>query len=483
VTKHGRSPDTRLLRGVRLRLIAWSAGSTLLVLTVLGTALYVAVSQTLVAQSTQTLERRIDAMRDKVVAEGEAESSARPSAAGQTQPQETRPAETKDPAPTPDGSPAVTPATGSSVPPAANSEVNVTNDASQPGYLLGGPSSGTLAFMLDPDSKAAIKLVPSADGTTATWDIPEIDDAKRTAALAGQTVAWEGDLHGTPARFVLESVNTAAGPILIESIGDRTSEILLLRTLLIVLLAGSLAVVAASMVFGYFYAGRALVPIRGSLQQQRDFAADASHEFRTPLAIVRGALDELRAAPAGADTERSLADIEAGAERLGHLVDDLLFLARADSGAIQLRREPADLAEIATDSTGRLARHAAAADVRLRLEVAPAPVMGDPDRLGQVVAILVDNAIRHSPSGGTVTVTVRDGATLIVEDDGPGVRTEDLTRLFDRFWRAPDAPPGGTGLGLSIAAWIVAGHGGRIYGTNRETGGAHFEVVIPGRRS
>jgi signal transduction histidine kinase len=98
------------------------------------------------------------------------------------------------------------------------------------------------------------------------------------------------------------------------------------------------------------------------------------------------------------------------------------------------------------------------------------------------VTILVDNAVAHTPPGGSVTVRVRaegDAAVLAVEDSGPGIRPEDLPHVFERFWRADDAPSGGTGLGLAIAAWIVEHHGGRIAAANRPEGGARFEARIP----
>jgi two-component system sensor histidine kinase TctE len=109
-------------------------------------------------------------------------------------------------------------------------------------------------------------------------------------------------------------------------------------------------------------------------------------------------------------------------------------------------------------------------------------VAGDAARLRQLVVILVDNAIAHSPDGATVRVAVRrDGstATLTVNDEGSGLREEDLPRLFERFWRGAGAPPGGAGLGLAIAAWIVDGHAGEIRAENRPEGGARFIVRIP----
>jgi len=476
--RSGPNPDARMLRRVRLRLIAWSAGSTLVVLLVLGGALYVAVSQSLVSQSTQTLANRIDQMAAKLAVDPV--SKPQPSAL---------PRSTASPEPSASPSAATTPPANTV---AEVQPVNVTMDASQPGLVLGGTTSGTIAFALDPDSNLPVKLVqPSMAGNPAVYDVPEPDAASLAAARNGRKVVWEGDLHGTPARFLLEAIPTAAGTVLVESINDRTSELVLLRTLLVVLLLGGLVALVAAVVLGYAYAGRALVPIRRSMQRQRDFAADASHELRTPLAIVRGAVEELRtveAAGAEADADadsraRSLADIEAGATRLGQLVDDLLLLARADSGAVELRRENVDLAEIATDAAAAFARQAAEAGVRLRVDVEPSPLVGDPDRLCQVVGILVDNAIKHSPEGGPVTVTVRPGATLAVEDEGPGIRPEDRPRLFDRFWRAADAPGGGTGLGLAIASWIATSHGGTITAANRtpDGAGARFVVTLPGQ--
>jgi signal transduction histidine kinase len=120
--------------------------------------------------------------------------------------------------------------------------------------------------------------------------------------------------------------------------------------------------------------------------------------------------------------------------------------------------------------------------VTLRIDAAPTQVLGDADRLRQLVTILVDNAIRHSPTSGTVAVQVRSAgkrAILGVEDEGRGIRETDLPYLFERFWRAPGAPEGGSGLGLAIAAWIVAAHDGRIAASNRPAGGARFEVDLP----
>jgi signal transduction histidine kinase len=143
---------------------------------------------------------------------------------------------------------------------------------------------------------------------------------------------------------------------------------------------------------------------------------------------------------------------------------------------------PVDLGQEASDALEPLVRVAQARDVDLELDVVPAPMTGDATRLRQLVAILVDNAIRHAPVAGHVRVRVAvhpRQVRLQVDDDGPGVRPADRSRVFDRFWRAPDAPAGGSGLGLAIAAWIVDRHAGSIAVTDRPGGGARFEVSLP----
>jgi two-component system OmpR family sensor kinase len=221
-----------------------------------------------------------------------------------------------------------------------------------------------------------------------------------------------------------------------------------------------------------------------ALRRQREFTANASHELRTPLTVIRASVADLRRnrkQPVEKVGE-ALDDIDAEVSHLTALVEDLLLLARTDSGALALERVALDLADVAAEAAGPLTPVAAERGVGLEVDPRPAAVDADPVRLRQLVTILTDNALAHSPAGTTVTVRVRpDGgqAVLTVDDQGPGVREEDLPRLFERFWRADNAPAGGTGLGLSIAAWIVAAHGGTIAAANRPEGGARFEVRLP----
>jgi signal transduction histidine kinase len=429
--------DAALVRRVRWRLLAWSGGSTLVVLLLLGSVLYGAVAGSLAGAATDQLWGRAKSMVEGVL---------------------------NGPAAIPGG--------------AVNDGKGVTEFAGQPGLVIGGPMSGTFAILTQAGGSGIGPGYPHGDLVDKL--------SLNKAAETGERVVNEAKLEGVQWRVLTVPIQTSAGTMLVQVLGDRTDELRTLGVLLTVLIAGGLVALIASLGVGWLYAERALVPIREAMRRQREFAADASHELRTPLAIVRGSIDHLRRHPDRpvAEVGAALDDIDAGTERLTALVEDLLVLARTDSGAIELDLAPADLGELTLDAAGGLATMARDAGIEVRVDAEPVPMRGDADRLRQLVVILVDNAIRHSSAAGghSVEVSVRTGegsAVLTVDDEGRGLRPEDLGRAFDRFWRAPDAPAGGTGLGLAIARWIVERHGGTITAANRSTGGARFEVRLP----
>ncbi|UOR01219.1 HAMP domain-containing histidine kinase [Leucobacter allii] len=221
-----------------------------------------------------------------------------------------------------------------------------------------------------------------------------------------------------------------------------------------------------------------------SEERLRAFIADASHELRTPLASIRGyaQLAHAEAVEMPATQARSLERIESEAERMGALVEDLLLLARLDSGQ-RLRREPVDVTMLAIETVSDL--HAAMPDHEWIVEVdEPVEVRGDAPRIRQVLINLLGNAGRHTPAGTRVTAAVtRVGgeAVMSVSDDGPGIAPELLPRLFDRFTRgdaARNRDAGSTGLGLAIASAIVQEHGGRI-DVASGSAGTSFEVALP----
>lgn len=221
-------------------------------------------------------------------------------------------------------------------------------------------------------------------------------------------------------------------------------------------------------------------------QTLQRFLGDASHQLRTPLTTIRANLD-LAQRPGLPDGERQaiLADARDEAERMGRLIGDLLALARAESGA-RIEFAPVELDALLVESVQR--ERQAAPHVRMSVSsVEPAVVEGDRDRLRDLFGILLDNAARYTPAGGSVAATldVRDGLAMVrVEDTGIGLDEADRERLFERLYRgtrAREMRPSGTGLGLAIARWIVDSHGGTIDLSGREAGGTVATVTLPVR--
>ncbi len=207
--------------------------------------------------------------------------------------------------------------------------------------------------------------------------------------------------------------------------------------------------------------------LASALDAQRRFIADASHELRTPLTAIRGNVGLLQRVTdlSPRDREETLGDLSSEVERMSRLVNDLLLLARADAGA-HLRLGPVDLAPVLRTAV-REARFLSDG-VTVRLENAPEEVWvnGDADRLTQVLLILLDNAVKYTPGGGHVVVRAElegERVRVMINDTGVGISTDELPRVFDRFFRGDRARPmDGSGLGLSIARWIVDEHRGII---------------------
>ena len=228
-----------------------------------------------------------------------------------------------------------------------------------------------------------------------------------------------------------------------------------------------------------------LSSIDAAYQTQKRFVSDASHELRAPLTALRGNLELLRRHPTMSSEERdeALTEMDRESARLMRLVADLLVLARADAG-IRLTHCPLDLDALILDAF-RTA-HQLTHGQRLALEpFEPARVEGDPDRLTQLLLILLDNAIKYTPADGQVTLGLhREGtdAIVTVRDTGIGITPEEQPHVFERFYRADAArslDPGGTGLGLSIAQWIAQQHDGSITFTSQPGVGTTMQVRLP----
>ena len=221
----------------------------------------------------------------------------------------------------------------------------------------------------------------------------------------------------------------------------------------------------------------------------RQFVADASHELRTPLAAIRGytELAQRKRAEVPDDVAHAMGRVESEAERMTHLVEDLLLLARLDSGR-PLERQPVDLSRLCADVVSDA--HAAGPDHQWNLDVPAGPlyVPGDDARLHQVVANLLGNARTHTPPGTAVTLslTAEDGAAVMrVVDNGPGIPAELQSEVFERFARGDSSRSrhaGSTGLGLAIVSAVVRAHDGTI-GLRSVPGHTEFTVRLPGART
>ena len=230
--------------------------------------------------------------------------------------------------------------------------------------------------------------------------------------------------------------------------------------------------------------------IAENIDSQQRFVADASHELRTPLTSLEG-LSEMLLIGADRGDERAMQRTvramygELG--RMSRLVADLLTLSRLDS-SVPLTFQPVDVGRLLRDIADQMAPIAEAKDVRLVVDAKePAAVQAEPDKLRQVMLNLVDNAVRFSPPGKPVLMTVRrdlahDQVLIDVEDQGPGIAAEDLPHIFDRFYRGDPSrarATGNSGLGLAIAQAIVQAHGGNLTAVSAPGEGARFTVALP----
>ena len=213
---------------------------------------------------------------------------------------------------------------------------------------------------------------------------------------------------------------------------------------------------------------------------QRRFVADASHELRSPLATLTAALEVAMGDPTGR-TWRDLHEVmEAEADRMRRLVDDLLLLAKADDNGLALARSDVDLDDL-LDAEARRLRTSTGLGIQADIE--PVRVTGDAARLSQVVRNLADNAARHADHEIRLALSrEHDTAVIVVEDDGHGIRASDRDRIFERFVRLDESRErghGGSGLGLAIVEEVVRGHGGTVFIGDSSLGGARFEVRLP----
>lgn len=292
-----------------------------------------------------------------------------------------------------------------------------------------------------------------------------------TVTVGGAAIRIEGAARGEDYVVVgetMEDVNSAESTLIVSEFGIGCA-------LLIVVFLGAWAI-------GRRVGG----PIERARQRQLEFTADASHELRTPLSVIEAQATLAIARPRdGTWDAAAFGRINVELKRTRRLVDDMLWLARFDSPGGQPQAEPVDLRVLAAQTADRFAAVAETRSQHLEVQAgsgaADAIVTAPPEWLDRLVGILLDNACKYSPEGGSVIVGVTGEGRrvrLTVDDSGPGIPEDERGRIFDRFHRATDQP-GGSGLGLAIGAAIVRSTGGRWQIGTSAAGGASVSVSWP----
>ena len=258
--------------------------------------------------------------------------------------------------------------------------------------------------------------------------------------------------------------------------------------LVLILLPLGLGGLGAALFGGLYMAGRAMRPARESFEKQRAFVADASHELKTPLTLIRADTEMvLYRGQLNQEDQKLVEHSLTETDRMGAILSDLLLVARLDADEADVATKPFDLASVLSEEAERFGMRAAAKEIRLEVRVpGELPVRGDPRRTGQILAVLLENAVRFTPPGGSIAVSGRLQDRWVetsVRDTGPGISPEHLPRVFDRFYRAEASRTrgkgAGTGLGLAIARELARAQGGDLVAESAKDGGAIFRLRLP----
>ena len=327
------------------------------------------------------------------------------------------------------------------------------------------PTANTLGTLGLPSANLAEQAIEEGDAVSATIRGPE-----GRVRVVSMPMSEAGEPIGT-----IQYARSLRGP------QQTVSELVL------VLLPLTLGGLGFAILGGSYMAGRAVRPVRDSFERQKAFVADASHELKTPLTLIRADAEVVLYRGEATPRDRELIEHSlAETDRMSGILSSLLALARLDAGQVRAARKPFDLTVILAETADRFGVRAASEAVRLDVQVYDKiPAHGDPEKTGDILAALLDNALRHTPQGGGITLTggVRDGlAEAIVRDTGPGIPPEHLPRIFERFYRASDGrtrASGGSGLGLTIARDLARAQEGDLEADNAEDGGAVLRLRLP----
>ncbi len=325
------------------------------------------------------------------------------------------------------------------------------------------------------------------DSTAPDLGLPMEEEARR-AAESGEPVITTQD--GPDGGVIVASVpmeDASGGVVQVgRSLQVEQETVGRLVTILASIGLGALALAGIG---GLFMSRRALRPVHEAFEKQRTFVADASHELKTPLALAKIDGEVLRRNPSAPDADEILEHQLSEIDRMDALISDLLVLARLDAEKLAVDNESFDLSAVLIEATDRF--QARAASESIALEALPDGKLlarGDVERAGQILTVLLDNALRFTPEGGRVTVMANRSegrVEALVKDTGPGIPPDHLSHVFDRFYKADaqrearNRSNGGTGLGLAIARDLARAQGGDLTAENAEGSGAVLRLSLP----
>lgn len=349
----------------------------------------------------------------------------------------------------------------------------------------------------EPADYAVVHLAPdgrvlSRDASARDLGLPSrgSSEAARATTRADEAGVETVDGPGGPARVASVPVRRSGEVVGVVQVAQPLGADLdaVVRLVWVLVPIGLASLILAGL-GGLFVSGRAMRPVRDAFERQRAFVADASHELKTPLSLAKLDGEVVLRNPSIPDAPRERIEHQLSEiDRMGAILSDLLVLARLDAGVLGVEREPFDLAPALFETAERFRARAVGRSVTLEVSVpGKLPVRGDEGRTCQVLAALLDNALRFSPKGGRIFVTgnLSDGrAEAAVADSGPGIAPDHLDRVFDRFHRADAARArgeagGGTGLGLAIARDLARAQGGDLAAENARDGGARLRLTLP----
>ncbi len=308
---------------------------------------------------------------------------------------------------------------------------------------------------------------------------------------APTVVSLEGspELHYLIGKMPIIIENQTLGSYVVAR--DVTVAFETIDNLLKILAISFIAGILVSAGLGYFLAGRGLQPIKAAYHSKQTFLANASHELKTPLSVIMLSAEVLAdEMPPENDFQRqTVADIQDEAVKMSDLVNHLLLLARSDGSNLLSSKAPFNISELLTDEVARLQKIAQVKSIAFTTDISTnIKYTGDQKLIQSLFSILIDNAIKYTPSGGQVFVTLKKseglnhhGIELRIKDTGIGISADELDKIFERFYRVESSrskETGGYGLGLAIAKEIVTQHGGTIHATSAVGQGTEFVVML-----